>query len=348
MIVPLVLFGSRTIDPSAASRAAMQAALGSSLNGSVTPALSVAVSARGRIVFVGGIGDGLLSNFQERRFSAPKPDTLFRLASISKPMTALMIMRLVEDRRVGLDDDIRKYVPSFPDKGGTITIRQVLSHTSGIRHYEDGKRDGGHFDRCEEALAVWAGDPLLFAPGERFSYSTHAYTLLGAILENATGSRYDELLGRFVRQPSGTTSPRVENRSRDRRRHATLLEMRKDAYVLAEPDDLSWKTSGGGLEATPTDLCKVGDALIGGRIISLQTLLTMTNPVQPRTGRSSYGLGVAVGDGFFGHTGSQLGGQSFWRVYPRQAVVVTVMSNSQRRPVDDLGVKIGAIWTQTR
>ena len=254
---------------------------------------------------------------------------------------------LIEMGRVGLDDDVREHVPPFPDKGAAITVRQVLSHTSGIRHYQDGKEDGGRFARSVDALRVWRDDPLLFAPGERFSYSTHAYTLLGAIVERHAATTYSGALERFVRKPAGTRTPSVENRLNDRSRRSALFLKRGETFVTAKPDDLSWKTSGGGLEGTAPDLCRVGDALLAGRIVSLESFLRMTTPAAPRSGPTTYGLGLNTGPGYVGHGGAQLGARSFWRIHPRQGVVVTVMSNLEAQPIERLGEEIGKIWTGT-
>ncbi len=304
--------------------------------------MAIAVTHHGRLVYNKGFG-----TVDPSGTVRPTGSTIFRLGSVSKPMTALMIMHLVEKGKVRLDDDVRHHVPSFPDKGEVMTVRQVLSHTSGIRHYQEGKSDGGHFGRAVDALKVWQNDPLLASPGEKFSYSTHAYTLLGAIVERHMGMTYDKAFGSIVRKKARTATPRVENRQIDVKRRSALFIKEGGRFVSKKPDDLSWKTSGGGLESTAPDLCRVGDALISGKIVSLESFLTMVRPVVPRTTPSRYGLGLVVEENGAGHGGAQLGARSFWRLYPRQGFVVTIMTNVQDHVLSPFGERVGKIWTST-
>ena len=306
------------------------------------PGFTVAISENGKVVYAKGFGS---VNTQAEAPAGPL--TLYRLASVSKPLTAFAVMKLVEQGKVKLDDDIRTYVPNFPDKGVKITVRNILSHQSGIRHYVAGHTDGGkHYATCNDALEVFANDPLLFNPGERYSYSTHAFTLLGALIENVTHSSYDDALESTLRKPAQVQTPRVENRQDDDSSRSELYTLSADkSFRWIRPDDLTWKMPGGGTEATAVDLCKLGSAVLDGKIVSESTLRAMWTPQRTNDGKTTtYGLGWAIGADHVDHSGSQAGAESIWILYPAQKVVVTVLSNLQGNPIEKLGSQIAGIW----
>ena len=130
--------------------------------------------------------------------------TVLNVGSVSKVMAVIAIMQLVEQGKVTLGDDIRTYVTAFPDKGTPITLRHIMTHTSGIRHYRDGEfgpnglRSMRHFDDFEEAIQHFTEDPLLFAPGEHWLYSSHAFNLLQGVVEQASGVKFENYMRTYV------------------------------------------------------------------------------------------------------------------------------------------------------
>jgi len=310
------------------------------------PGFSVAIFDKGKLAYSEGFGYADM----ERNVAA-NPNTLFRLGSVSKPLTAMAVMHLVEEGKVNLEDDIRKYVPSFPDKGQKITVRQILCHQSGIRHYVEGRADGGkHYLSCADAIEIFANDPLLFAPGEKYSYSTHAYTLLGALIESVTQAPYDNELNYVLRRPAMIATPRVEDRSISEANRSQCYGMNnQQRFVRLRPDDLTWKIPGGGTEATAVDLANLGSAILDGRILSDTTVQKMWTAQKTNDGKyTNYGLGWGLGRGVVSHSGSQLGAESIWILFPRQKVVVVVLSNLQHNPIEELGNQIAKIWTQAQ
>lgn len=114
----------------------------------------------------------------------------FRIASVSKPMTAVAILQLYERGKIDLDVAIQRYLPEFPKKEkGVVTIRQLLNHTSGVPHYRFGLEifHFSHYENCSEALKRFEDRELAFEPRTSFLYSSYGYTLLGAILERVSG-----------------------------------------------------------------------------------------------------------------------------------------------------------------
>jgi serine beta-lactamase-like protein LACTB len=304
------------------------------------PGFTIAISQNGKVVYERGFG------LVDIKTGIPAyPNSLYRLASVSKTMTALAIMHQVEFGNVKLDDDVRVYVPSFPNKGH-ITVRDVLCHQSGIRHYIAGRKDGGrHYVTCEDALEVFAADPLVCPPESKFSYSTHAYTLLGAILEKVTGKSYDENLADAIRGPSHTETPRVEDLNHLSKPRSKLYGMVKGEFKQLKPDDLSWKMPGGGTEATAPDLCRVADALLNGAILSSSTRTRMWTKQATKDGKeTNWGLGWSIQKDHVSHSGSQEGAESIYIIYPEKHIVVVILSNLQGNPIEKLGGDVAKIW----
>ncbi|MGH9391031.1 MAG: serine hydrolase domain-containing protein, partial [Vicinamibacteria bacterium] len=171
------------------------------------PGTSVAVVVDGRIAWAQGFGLADVENEVEAR-----PDTVYRIASISKPISATAVLQLMEKGKLSLDDPVTKHVPSLPDRGLGITLRHLLTHTSGIRHYKAGEMDlKEHFDSVEAALEIFKDDPLLFTPGTKYSYSSYAYNLLGVVVESASGLTFEAYLRENVWGPAGMTATRLEH-----------------------------------------------------------------------------------------------------------------------------------------
>ena len=157
------------------------------------PGLSVAIGENLQLAWSRGFG---IADLEDQ---APvTPATVFRLASVSKPITAVAVMQLVERGKLDLDAPIERYVPAFPQKPWPVTVRELLSHLGGVRHYtsEAEVYSTRHYNDLTSPLAIFAADPLLCEPGTAFHYSTYGYNLLGAAVEAASGMRFANYLAR--------------------------------------------------------------------------------------------------------------------------------------------------------
>ena len=113
-------------------------------------------------------------------------------------------MQLVDQGAIDLDAEIQTYFPTFPEKEFPITVRHLMTHTSGIRHYNPGEMDmKDHFDTIEAAIQIFKDDPLLFEPGTQYSYSSYAWNIVAGIVENVSGQTFDDYLQQNVWGPSG-------------------------------------------------------------------------------------------------------------------------------------------------
>jgi CubicO group peptidase (beta-lactamase class C family) len=300
------------------------------------PGLAAATVVGESVVWTQGFG---LADLEQ---SVPvKPEAVFRIASISKPITATAVLQLVERGLVSLEDPIQRFVPSFPRKPqGEIRIRHLLTHTSGIRHYrgnEMNSRDG--YPTVERALAVFKDDPLLFAPGEQYAYSTYGYNLLAGVVETASGRSFDDYLRLHVFAPAGMTSTFLE-------RPQEVVRWRARPYVRgplpgtwfqAPYVDLSVKWAGGGMISNVVDLARFDIALNGGRLLKPESLERMYTSARLNNGAiTGYGLGWMIShDGGrlrVAHSGGATGGTTFMLREPRARLASVILTNLDNVP----------------
>ncbi len=295
------------------------------------PALSLAIGRDNSLVFANGYGFADIENFV-----SAKSDTVYRLASISKTMTAVLALQLAAKDALDLDAPVQGYCPSFPSKRWPVTSLQLLSHQGGIRHYRDGERPmTRRFTSLEEGLALFKDDPLEFEPDTGILYSTHGYTLLGCVIEGVTGRSFAEVLKEAVLLPAGMarTQPDdvravIPNRARGYARDE------QGRLVNAALADMSYKVPGGGLSGTAPDLARFGIALVSGGLLDPESLERMLTPRRTRGGNTGgLGLGVSVaereGRREAWKDGNQTGTSGMLYLRPEGGLVVAVLTNNE-------------------
>ncbi len=309
------------------------------------PGLSAAIVTDGQLSYERGYGMADVEN------QVPaSPATIYRLASISKMLTAVAAMQLVEQGKLDLSAAIQTYVPSFPEKQALITAELLLKHQSGIRHYQgDEVRSTVFYSRVEDSLPIFQNDPLLFNPGEKFSYTTYGYNLLGAAIEGASGQDYVRYVQEHVCQPAEMTTIQPDNpyriiphRAAGYRIKGSLAggELLNDFMV-----DVSNKIPGGGWCSTAGDLGRFAIALADGKLVSRETLERMWTPQKTADGEAtSYGFGcninVVNGQRLIAHSGGQPKVSTFLVLSPERRAAVALMCNLHNAPVQALAGEI--------
>jgi serine beta-lactamase-like protein LACTB, mitochondrial len=265
---------------------------------------------------------------------AATPRTMFRLASLSKPFTGVAIMRLVEMGKVKLDVPIQKYLPQFPKKRWPITLRQLLSHQSGIRNYRDAEMESTrHFPTVTAGLEMFAKDPLLFEPGTRTFYSSYGYNLAGAVIEAVTHRRYADFVHDEVLVPAGIEDMRPDDVFAIIPHRASGYRLRKDGQLEnCGLTDTSYKIPSGGWVATADDVVRLARALMRGRILKEETRELMWAPQRLKNGtETGYALGWVVGDEHgvrvIEHSGGQQGSNTHIMFSPEKNIAVAVLTN---------------------
>jgi CubicO group peptidase (beta-lactamase class C family) len=313
------------------------------------PGISIAVGVDQQLVWAEGFG---YANIENR---APvTPLTKFRVGSIAKPMTSIAMALLYERGLVDLDVPIQEYVKDFPVKEkGAVTLRLLASHRAGIRHYLPDMSDNfitKHYDDAKEALEVFIDDPLIAAPGERFSYSSHGYNLIGVIIQEVSGQSYMDFMREQVFSPLRLTATLADHTDYIIEDRAAPYTRREDGSLRNAPYvDNSYKWPSGGLLSTPSDLVKFGFGVFNGSIIKDGTLELLLSPPTPSKGEipgRTYALGWRHFGEWYGHGGGSVGGNTLFMVHPEHDVVVAIVcnltgclsANSQLREIGDFFV----------
>ena len=269
-------------------------------------------------------------------------DTVFNWASNSKPVVAAMLLRHVERGRVELDQDVRTLVPSLEEKAHVVTLRHVLCHVSGIPHYRNGRVLPGREvpdewrDELDPIVGVsyFRASPLLFQPGERYSYSSYAYILLSAAVQAASDTPLTDQVDEFVNRDLGLASFQLD--TPDRQPEWTFAYRKSFGGKLVRVRDAAhfWKHGAGGYKSNVEDFAKWARALMEGEMLNDDTrrqMFTRQPLLDGSPGR--FGLGVVVsGEGRtlrVEHGGSQEETRTSMVLYPRQSLGVVVMCNTQ-------------------
>ena len=275
--------------------------------------------------------------------------TSMRLGSVSKAVTSIVLARLLERGLVDLDRPIGEIAPQLPRHLHPLTLRQLASHTAGVRGYrwrlswpphDSGSRVSYH--SITESLTAFARDPLVFAPGSAFEYSSHGYTLLGAVLEKAGGASFDELLAREVAAPLGLESVGLESREQapgEARYYEIAGHWYRDAVFV----DNSRAWPGAGLRSSAADLARLVSGLGGDGLIHdtvLERILTPQMLANGEPNPQNYALGWRLGrtTEFLGgretyrvahHGGTSSGSSAFVAFFPDSSFAVAVIANSR-------------------
>ena len=294
--------------------------------------LSMAVVRDGKIVKARGYG---LANIELR--VPATPDTLYQIASVTKQFTATGVMMLVEGDKVRLTDRIGTYLDGLPEAWQAVTIRQLLTHTSGIPDFT--QTDG--FERMSrkdfthsELLKLLAGAPMDFPPGTKWQYSNTGYFLLGMLIEKVSGQAYGDYLQERIFRPLGMTATRVNDLRAVLPNRATGYEWKDGAFQNAEYTSPTQPFAAGALVSTVTDFAKWDAALYTDRLLRRTSLQEMWTPVTlPGGGNAPYGFGWQVrrvnGHTNYAHSGGITGFSSDISRFPDDHLTVIVLANGK-------------------
>jgi CubicO group peptidase (beta-lactamase class C family) len=315
--------------------------------------LSVAVARGDRVIIDEGVG------MADLEWNAPAgANTVMRIGSVTKQFTAAAIMKLNEQGKIGLDDPVTKYLPDFDTQGHTVTIRQMLNHTSGIPNYTAQKgfaEKAARLDMSEQGvIELIAGVPFDFEPGTKWAYSNTNFFLLGMIVEKLSGQSYADFMRDRFFKPLGLTHIRFDDLRAivpERARGYTFdpsVRMLTNATFVST----SWAGGAGGLLSTAGDLVRWQIALTGGRAISRVSFQQMIGSAVQTGPNSSYGFGLGI-DRFAGqprisHGGGINGFNSNLAWLPEAGLSVAVISNVIGLPSDLVAARIETALTSEK
>jgi serine beta-lactamase-like protein LACTB len=310
------------------------------------PGLSAAIVTERQLRWSNAYGSADLENFVPAR-----NETVYRLASVTKPIVATAVLQLVEAGKVDLDAPIQRYVPAFPEKKWPVTVRHLLSHQAGVRNWTDDEfRNTRRYGSIADSLQAFKDDPLLFEPGTRTQYTSLGYNLLGAVVEGASGMPFMQYLAERVFAPAGMDSARdddtlaiIPNRARGYQRWPG------GEFVNSPLSDVSNRLPGGGLVATAEDVARFASALQRGALLKPSTAQAAFGRQRTRDRRlSGFGLGWVIaereGRREVYHVGGQPRVSTVLYMIPRAGLAVVILCNLEgvSAPLLDVAREVAA------
>ena len=309
------------------------------------------VGAAAAVIVDGTVALLLVEGLADRANETPvDPETtLFRWASISKPLTAVAALQLHQQDMLDLDADVRELVPEFPEKDSVITTRQLMGHLGGIVHYRNGSvirtPDDPSLPHPHEdvvvALNTFKESPLVSPPGEDFAYTTHGYILLSAVVQRAGGRKFADQVDERIATPLGMSTLQPDYQWVEIPGRATGYRMNGDDDIVESRDtDVSWKLGGGGFVSSIADLAAFAAGLLKGSLLQsdIQALAwtsqkTSDGQTPPNVQKTGYGLGFTVGERrgrrTISHSGAQEKTRTYMLLYPDEMFGVVVMTNCE-------------------
>jgi CubicO group peptidase (beta-lactamase class C family) len=256
------------------------------------PGMSIAILKDNKIIKTQGYG---FSNLEHQ--VPAKPETIYQSGSVGKQFTATAVMMLVEDGKIHLDDPVSNYFPNSPDSWKKITVRHLLTHTSGIPDYTGKDVDFRRDYTEDELLKILMKLPLEFQPGEKWNYSNSGYMLLGFLIHKVSGKFYGDVLEERIFGPLGMTTAQVIS-------EADIVPNRAAGYELKDGKikNQDWvapslnTTADGALYLTALDMAHWAEGLNGNKLLKPESFKQMWTPVKLNNGTSyPYGFGWRVG-----------------------------------------------------
>ncbi|WP_350287524.1 serine hydrolase domain-containing protein [uncultured Croceitalea sp.] len=292
------------------------------------PGLSIAISKGGEVNYAKAFG------FADVKKAKPMDPTVrLRTASVAKVITATALGRLATEGKLSFDDVVGMHVPYINPQYKDLTIRQLAGHTSGLTHRPSEKGyKNRQFDLMKETLPFIAA-PLLFEPGTDYQYSTNAFNLLGAVIEEVSGLSYQAYMRRYIFEPLQMTQTFAENIQKQSPENAQLYYIKKGKLLKEKLTNGSYKLPGAGFRSTPKDLVKLTNAYTNGMISKEVTAEMFKSNVLTNGESTNVGITWRSSMDVFGnqaieHAGSWRGTRTVLVYYPQEELAISVMINA--------------------
>lgn len=297
------------------------------------PGMGAAVVRDGELLWAGSAG------LRDVEAGLPvERDTVFRLASVSKLLTATAAAKLREEGRLDVDAPVQSLLPWLQASWPALTSRQLAAHVSGMPHYQpiDAGRGGVAYASVREAVGIFKDRPLLSPPGTAYAYSSWGYTLLSAVVEQRAGIPFLDYLAREVTPGLAITTDRPATPGGPVSR---LYGFSEGRVVPVPPHDFSYTWGGGGMAATPEAIARFGSRVMAGEVVSPATFEWMLQPTRMEDGRVAVDRDAEVGFGWrtgrdadgeriAHHAGVTDGARSALVLWPRRRLSASVLSNA--------------------
>ncbi|WP_162549749.1 serine hydrolase [Hymenobacter nivis] len=300
---------------------------------------SLALSKGGQVVYRRAFGEARLAP------SAPAtPDTRYRIGSLTKVFTGVMIFQLIEEKKLALDTPLATFFPQVPG-AAAITIDQLLSHRSGLHNFTNDPAFPAFMTKPHtqaEMVALIAAPKPDFAPGTKAAYSNSNFVLLGYIVEKLAKMPYPQALQKRVLARAGLKNTFYGGKINPQAQEALSYEWGSGGWKLAPETDMSVPGGAGALVSTPTDLTRFLEALFGGKLLAASSLATMQT-IRDGYGRALFGLPFGAKQGY-GHTGGIDGFNAVAGYFPADKLAVALCSNAAAYAFNDVLIGVLSIY----
>ena len=229
------------------------------------------------------VWEGVIGYSDVKKHKLADHNTKYRIGSVSKAITATAVMRMQEKNMLSIEDSFNRYVEDYPHENSMFTLRQLLTHQGGVRHYNTYLSE--NFSRTEysttrEAASIVENDALLFTPGKDFHYSTYGYTLLSLAMESAYSAPFEKIMYDEIFMPAGMVDTEFDKgeSASSSNRATPYIDAMGTLYPSPEVN-LSYKYAGGGFLSTASDMVRFGNTLLSDTLLNTGSKELMWTPV---------------------------------------------------------------------
>jgi len=311
------------------------------------PGMSISVSKNDELIWSEGFG---FSDIDNKTKVVPSK-TQFRLASISKPITAVGLAILADKKQLKFDESLYTYIPNYPKKEYDFSIRQIGGHLAGIRHYKGQEFISNKKMSIKEGLGIFKNDPLIHQPGTKYQYSTYGWNLLSAVIEEITEKDFTEFMKSSLLVPLKMWNTTLDLSDQEMPNRTKFYRKTNQNKITQSPSvSNEHKVAGGGFIATSEDLIHFGNEIIDPQIISEESLKELLKAQKTQDGKSTnYGIGFGIGTSprntpNFSHSGGGVGATTLLLVYPEEKIVIAIVTNLSQVPIRDFGKKLENVF----
>lgn len=298
------------------------------LENKIIPGASISVTQKGHTIWEQGYG---WADIKQRTPILPEK-TLFRVASVSKPISAVSLAKMQEQGLIDWNNSLYDYVVDFPRKPFDFTVKQLAGHLAGIRAYKGREVFSNRFLSISEGIEMFSNDPLLFAPGTKYHYNSFDWNLVSLAMQKAANIPFETYIKEQVFVPLGmhNTLPDMGGLIPNQ---ATPYTKGKQDFYPSTPVNNFYKLAGGGFLSTSQDVARLGNAVLSWQFLSPEIQSEMLQSQCLDTGEETgYSIGWQStndwnGRLYYGHVGNGIGGYTWFYIYPESQVVIVMCFN---------------------
>ncbi|MEB3004463.1 MULTISPECIES: serine hydrolase domain-containing protein [unclassified Capnocytophaga] len=302
-----------------------------------TPSISICVTKRGFPIWEQGYGYADIEN----KVPVNTRETLYRIASVSKPLTGVSLTLMQEQGWIDWNCSLYDYVPYFPKKEYDFTVKQLAGHLAGIRAYKGKEVFLDKFMSIKEGIGVFAQDPLLFEPGTKYFYNSYDFNLIALAMQEARKEPFEWYVTHNVLQPLGMNHTFPDMGGLSPNQSVPYSVDKKKQFKKASEVNNFFKLGGGGFLSTAYDVNLLGQAILSKSFLETEYQEQMLTSQHLNNGQETgYGVGWQStkdwrGRTYYGHIGNGIGGYAWFYVYPEEEIVFTFLFNVTNPSIND-------------